>query len=151
MQVAFIYGDKLSSKLTRAFTGSTCYHVAFTDGRHMWDMHLIRRRRVWPQYDPANVILRDLPHGVDVTRDYLEHMLETDTNRYGVIDYIRFGFRPLYHLIGRSTPNAGGIICSEMVADDMQRGGWTVHFPEVPSPADLEVVLLGRRNAIRNA
>jgi hypothetical protein len=151
MQIAFIYGRQLSSALTKFWTGSTCYHVAFVEGARMWDMNLLRRRRVWPHYSVARVILADLPSGCRVTREYLESKLETDDSRYGVIDYLLFSLRPLYHLLGRSTRNASGTICSEMVAGDMHACGWPVQFTEVPSPADLERAILGRIDAINPA
>lgn len=147
MKIAFVYGKQPSSTLTRIFTGSTCYHVAFTDGVKMWDMHLIRRRRPWPHYLAQRVILADCP--VPVNADYLEHMLETDESAYGVLDYLLFALRPLYHLFGKSTRNAGGLICSEQVAADLAKFGWKVTFDEVPSPADLELAILGRKDAIR--
>lgn len=147
MKVAFIYGKQPSSTLTKAFTGSTCYHVGFTDGVHFWDMNLIRRRRVWAGlYDPSKVILAECP--VEVTRDYLEHMLETDDSTYGFADYLLFAARPVYHLFGQSTRNAGGKICSEMVGDDLIANGWPQRFAEVLSPADLELIILGRIDAI---
>lgn len=146
MKVAFIYGKQPSATLTRVFTRSSCYHVGFTDGMFFWDMHLIRRRRLWPQYAAGRkVLLADCP--APVTRDYLEHQLSTDASTYGKADYALFALRPFFHLVGASTRNAGGIICSEMVANDLAACGWSVRFKEVPSPADLEVALLGRRNA----
>lgn len=45
--------------------------------------------------------------------------------------------------------DAGGVICSEMLADDLKANGWAVQFDEVPSPADLEQQILGRKNAIK--
>lgn len=150
MKVAFIYGKQPSSTLTWLGTGSTCYHVAFTDGYHLWDMHWIRRRRLWKGLYPAShVVLVDAP--VEITAKYLDHKLDTDRAVYGWVDYVRFGFRWAYHLVGKSTPNAGGTICSELVADDLIKNGWKQRFAEVPSPADLEEVLLGRRNAIEFA
>ena len=146
MKIAFIYGTRLSSKLTKWFTGSTCYHVGFTDGSKFWDMNLIRRRRLWPLYPPDHVILIDCP--VDVTADYLNHRLDTATDTYGWRDYLLFALRPLYHLLGKSTRNVGGVICSEMVADDLMANGWLYPFAEVPSPADMELALLGRVDAI---
>lgn len=146
MKVAFIYGKKPSSLLTWLFTGSRCYHVAFTDGEKMWDMHLIRRRRPWPHYPAERVILVDCP--VPVNAAYLEHMLETDERTYGWLDYLLFAMRPVYHLFGKSTRNAGGLICSEQVADDLAKFGWPIRFDEVPSPADLELALLGRKDAL---
>lgn len=146
MQVAFIYKKPLSSALTKLVTGSTCYHVGFTDGVKFWDMNLLRRRRVWPLYPDDHVILAPCP--VPVSAEYLEGKLETDGARYGIVDYVLFGLRWFYRLIGKRVRNAPGTICSEMVADDLAANGWAVRFDEVPSPADLELLLLGRLDAI---
>jgi hypothetical protein len=103
----------------------------------MYDMHLIRRRRAWPHYPEAQVLLFDAP---SVTVEYLEHMLETDTATYGWRDYLLFALRPIYHLLGRSTRNAGGVICSEMINNDIRAcGGKTPWHPDdaPPSPCDL--------------
>jgi hypothetical protein len=144
MKIAFIYGKKPSSTLTKIFTGSTCYHVGFTDGVKFWDMHLIRRRRLWSIYNNKKTVLIEAP--VSITAEYLDHKLDTDEARYGIIDYGLFGLRPIYHLFGKSTRNAKGIICSEMVADDLNAHGWRYTFKEVPSPADLEYALGGKRD-----
>lgn len=152
MKLVFIYGDpkkKLSAGLTLFWTNSTCYHVGFTDGIKFWDMNLIRRRRLWPLYPVDRIIVVECP--ANVTAEYLDHMLDTDESHYGVLDYLLFGFRWAYHLVGKSTRNAGGVICSEMVANDMAACGWSVRFPEVPSPADMELAVLGRINAISPA
>jgi hypothetical protein len=141
MKIAFIYGKQPSSLLTKLFTGSGCYHVGFTDGAHFWDMNLLRRRRLWPGlYPETHVRLADCPAGV--TAEYLEHMLDIDEATYGWKDYLLFALRPLYHLFGQSTRNAGGVICSEMVYDDLKANGWPVVFKEVPSPADMERKIL---------
>ncbi len=52
MKIAFIYGHGFSSKLTRFFTGSRCFHVAFVDEENdkLYDMNLIFRRRRWSEY-----------------------------------------------------------------------------------------------------
>jgi hypothetical protein len=140
VKLAVIFNaHKLSGRLTRFFTGCYAYHVVWVDeeaGR-MYDMHLIRRRRVWPYYSHGEVLLFDVPA---VTRDYLERQLETDEQTYGWVDYLLFGLRPLYHLVGASTRNAGGVICSEMVNNDIWAcGGETPFKPadEPPSPCDL--------------
>lgn len=146
MKLVFIYGTNFSSKLTKLFTGSTCYHVGFTDGIKFWDMNLIRRRRLWPLYSPDLTIIVECP--VEVTAEYLDRQLDTDEARYGMVDYLLFGLRWAYHLIGKSTRNAGGVICSEMVADDLVANGWLRRFAEVPSPADLELAILGRKDAL---
>jgi len=148
MKIAFIYGKKPSSTLTKIFTGSTCYHVGFTDGVKFWDMHLIRRRRLWSIYNNKKTVLIEAP--VSITAEYLDHKLDTDDAKYGIIDYGLFGLRPIYHLFGKSTRNAKGIICSEMVADDLNANGWRYTFKEVPSPADLEYALGGKRDLWNN-
>ena len=147
MKIVFVYGKQPSSTLTMLATGSTCYHVGFTDGFHFWDMNLIRRRRRWEGLYPEDrVILKDAP--VEITADYLNWKLDTDDSQYGYLDYALFALRWLYHLFGQSTRNMGGKICSETVTDDLQANGWPVKFEEVPSPADLELAILGRKNAI---
>lgn len=149
MKIAFIYGKRPSSTLTKIFTGSSCYHVGFTDGQHFWDMNLIRRRRVWPGlYEPAQVILAECP--VPVSREFLESRLETDESTYGFADYLLFALRPIYHLFGASTRNRGGVICSEMIAADLIINGWKARFDEVPSPAMLEAAILGLIDAIKH-
>ena len=112
MKIAFIYGKQPSSTLTKFFTGSACYHVGFTNGVHFWDMNLIRRRRLWPLYPEGHVILAECP--VEISADYLDHMLDTDDHTYGWRDYLLFALRPLYHLFGQSTRNAGGVIVSKV-------------------------------------
>lgn len=140
MKLAVIFNsNKLSGKLTRFFTGCYAYHAAWVDEQAgvMYDMHLIRRRRTWPHYQAAEVLLFDVP---EVTRDYLERMLSTDDSTYGWIDYLLFGLRPIYHLFGRSTRNAGGIICSEMINNDLRACGVSTPWDEFdapPSPCDL--------------
>lgn len=149
MKIVFIYGTRFNSKLTQLFTGSTCYHVGFTDGEKFWDMNLIRRRRLWPLYPADRTIVVDCP--VAVTAEYLDHKLDTDDAHYGVVDYLLFGLRWAYHLVGKSTRNASGVICSEMVAKDMAANGWNAQFwlgNEVPSPADLELAIMGIKDAM---
>lgn len=140
MKLAVIFNSKkFSGRLTQIFTGCHAYHAAWVDDQAlvMYDMHLIRRRRAWPHYPDAKVLLFDVP---EVTREYLEHQLSTDDNTYGWADYLLFALRPLYHLLGRSTRNAGGVICSEMIANDMRAAGVPTPWDEFtgpPSPCDL--------------
>lgn len=167
MKSAFIYSrTKISGRLTKFWTGSHCYHVGFvSDDGWFYDQHWIFRKRRWDGlYDPANVILVDTPVPVDQRRlDAIveeerarladtfsgEHSLESLLDLlYGWRDYLAFALRPVYHLFGRSTPNFGGIICSERVGNILIACGWRVRFPEVPSPAGLEVAILGRKDAI---
>lgn len=140
MKLAVIFNaNNLSGRLTRIFTGCNAYHVAWVDddaGR-MYDMHLLRRRRLWPHYPEAQVLVFDAPA---VTREHLERQLETDDATYGFLDYLLFALRPLYHLVGKSTRNRGGVICSEMINNDIWAcGGRTPWRPDdpPPSPCDL--------------
>lgn len=146
MKIAFIYNHGISSTLTKFFTGSKCYHVGWVDeiNNRFYDMNLIRRRRVWPCYNLDKVILTESP--VQVSSDFLEGRLDTDEEVYGWKDYILFALRPLYHLFGKSTRNANGVICSEMVYNDLVSCGWHKRFSEVPSPADLELEILGKKD-----
>jgi hypothetical protein len=100
-------------------------------------MHAIRRRRLSAEYlKGKQYVLVEFP---EVTREFLEHQLDISEQLYGFVDYALFGIRPLFHLFGQSTRNAGGVICSEMVAIDAESCGvlhpWYGDAPP-PSPAD---------------
>ena len=145
MKVAFFYGKQPQSFLAWLFTRSSCYHVGFTDESRLWDMNWIRRRRIWNPSVPMQEILVDCPVPVPVT--FLEIQLETDGSHYGVLDYLAFVLRRFFR---RLRFNGKGLICSEMVLNDLKACGWEppAWMPEVPSPGDLELALLGTRNAI---
>jgi hypothetical protein len=96
---------------------------------------------MWSRYS-LNKEYKLIDTPVTITKDFLDYKLKTDSSVYGLRDYFLFAIRPIYHLFGKSTRNAGGIICSEMVYNDLVECGWRETFPEVPSPADLERVLL---------
>lgn len=142
MKLAIIHADpkdKLSARLTLWFTGSTAYHCGFvdeTDGT-WFDMSWLARKAPWPRYLPPKwVNLYDVP---GLTREDCEAFLKRDSDiKYGVIDYLLFGLRPLYHLVGKSTRNASGMICSEMCALWLREVGHPAPIQPVPSPADLE-------------
>jgi hypothetical protein len=139
--------EKFSGKLTYFFTGCHAYHVAWVDegAGLIYDMNLLRRRREWPHYADATVELWDFP---EVTREYQEHRLTTDNSHYGFVDYLLFSLRALYHLIGKSTRNAAGKICSEMVNEDMLACGvdtpWMLSDAP-PSPCDIRRWLMATR------
>ena len=140
MKLAIIFNaDKLSGKLTRFWTGAAFYHCGWVDTENdkFYDMHAIRRRRYWSDYERnKRYVLVDFP---EVTKEQLEHELDVCEQMYGFSDYVLFGLRPLFHLFGQSTRNAGGLICSEMVNIDAFKAGvdtpWTLDAPP-PSPAD---------------
>ena len=140
MKLGIIFNaNKLSGKLTHFFTGCYAYHAIWVDdtANVMYDMHWIRRKRTWPHYNPEHVILFDVPK---VTAEYLENKLMTDTQWYGILDYCLFLLRPIYHIFGRNTRNANGVICSEMINDDIWNCGGNTQFnpkQEPPSPCDL--------------
>ena len=140
VKLAIIFNDhKLSGWLTKFWTGCYAYHVAWVDeaSGKMWDMNLIRRRRAWPHYNDGQVMLFDAPGNVTV--EYLEHMLDIDDATYGWRDYLLFSLRPLYHLFGRSTCNAGGVLCSEMINNDLRNcGGQTPWNPINPPPSPCD-------------
>lgn len=131
--------EKPSSWLTKYFTGSLAYHIGFvdTDAQKFYDMNLLFRRRLWPHYDASDVVLYQCP--VKVTREDLEHFLDTDEDHYGWLDYCWFGIKKM--LPGVKRPSFKGAICSEKVEEILQYCGWKSPFNDVPSPADFERVL----------
>lgn len=145
MKVVFFYGKQPQAVLAWLFTRSSCYHCGFTDEARLWDMNWIRRRRIWNGFVPMQKILVDCPVLVPV--QFLESQLETDGSHYGVLDYLSFVPRRFFK---RLRFNGKGLICSEMVLNDLKACGWEppAWMPDVPSPGDLEAALLGTRNAI---
>ncbi len=143
MKLAFIHADpseKFSARLTKLFTGSTAYHCGFVDESDgtFFDMAVMARKTYWPRYHPPVkwVVSYDTPM---LTRAMCEDLLKAYSDeRYGYIDYILFGLRPIYHLFGKSTRNAGGLICSEMCAQWLMKAGYQPPVNPIPSPADLE-------------
>jgi len=142
MKLAIIHAPaekKISAWLTKLVTGSTAYHCGFVDEASgtFYDMNLLPRKTHWPRYNPPKwVNLYDVPN---LTSEHCESFLKQDSSTgYGWMDYILFGLRPIYHLFGKSTRNAKGMICSEMCAVWLNRVGYDAPIDPVPSPADLE-------------
>lgn len=140
MKLAIIFNaKKLSGKLTRFFTGHPAYHVGWVHDASdtFYDMHAIRRKRYWSDYSHGKQYM--LVAFPEVTADWLEYQLKVCEQLYGVLDYILFGVRPLFHFFGQSTRNAGGVICSEMINIDAVYSDvktlWELDAPP-PSPAD---------------
>lgn len=144
--------DKLSGKLTKFFTGCYAYHVGFAvpESKAIYDMNLLFRKiPLKEQYVGDKMFLFDLPPGVNITEQDLQDEINRGVadlcdngsmlkNLYGFVDYLAYGFRWVYHLFGKSTPNFQGVICSEKVNDLLIKHGWDSPFKyEVPSPCDF--------------
>lgn len=142
MKLAVVHAEPaqhFSARLTQFFTGSTAYHCGFVDeaGGTFFDMHLLPRKVDWPRYDVPGkwVELYDVP---GLTREACERFLQRDSvHSYGWRDYLLFGLRWAYHLVGKSTRNAGGLICSELCSLWLRDTGFESPVDPVPSPADL--------------
>lgn len=140
MKLGIIFNqNKWNARLTNFFTGCYAYHTVWVDEESgfMYDMNKLRRKRKWPRYNEDEVLLFDIP---EVTREYLEMKNLSDDTLYGYLDYLLFGLRWFYHLIGKPTRNAGGMICSEMTNIDLWNSGVITPWkPEdaPPSPCDI--------------
>ena len=124
----------------KAVTGCPKQHVGFLcpETGVLYDMSLQRRHRTFSNviatHEDILFTLIDSP--VDIPEKYLMDK-EINSDHYGAVDYVFFLLRPLYHLIGKTTRNQDGIICSEQVYTDMVQNGWAYSFREVPSPCNL--------------
>ena len=140
MKLGLVFNhNKWNGKLTKFFTGCYAYHTIWVDEEagFMYDMNKLRRKRVWPRYKDDEILLYDIP---EVTREYLEKKNLSDDTTYGYLDYILFGFRWVYHLFGKPTRNAGGMICSEMTNIDLWNCGVVTPWnpkDAPPSPCDI--------------
>jgi hypothetical protein len=147
MKFALIYSTtKFNAKLTKFFTNSYAYHCGFYDQASdtFYDMHWVPRKTSWSERGYKEFTLHDCP----LTLEQAEAFLKQDSLkiRYGWVDYLLFALRPFYHLVGKSTRNAEGWICSE----HCNVWWWRVdphgtpfnpqHAP--PSPGDFERWLL---------
>jgi hypothetical protein len=141
--VFFLNTKSFKGWLMKAVTGCYSYHCGFLmqDTQTFYDMFWMRRRQRWMDVvnapNHAGSVFKIIDSPVEIPEQYLiDQILDANTH-YGVIDYIRFGFRWAYHLVGKATPNAKGLICSEMVNYDLILHHWHVTYKEVPSPCDL--------------
>lgn len=148
MKIAIFFREGgFQAWLLKTLTGEHAYHCGFVDEQNgkLYDMNRLRRRREWPH--PTYSLnegnrryeLFDIPEP-GVRGSFLEYQLDRSDSKYGVVDYVLFALRPIYHLFGKSTRNANGIICSEMVNNDIWACGGETPFSSIgepPSPADL--------------
>ena len=137
-KLGIVYDGGWMSTLTQFFTGSRAYHVFWQTDEYVYDMYLLRRRRPGNTYKNQKIKYFDFP---GVTQSYLEDRLTYDRSTYGFLDYLLFALRPIYHLVGRSTRNMDGQICSEMCNVDLIACGYATPWwnkSEVPSPADFD-------------
>lgn len=142
MKLAIISSTtKLSGKLTKFWTGSYAYHCGFVDEASdtFYDMHWNPRCTTWTEHGYKDVKFFD----VNITlEDCARYRIKDRDITYGWRDYTLFALRPFYHLIGKSTRNGGGMICSEMVNnwlwDKNIRATPFSPMQEPPSPADLD-------------
>jgi hypothetical protein len=141
-KIVFFLEDKgIYGFLTRLFTGCSAGHIGFLCEGSGWcyDMFLMRRRRKWPVADNRKLAIFESP--VEVPEQYLiDKILDSGSEYYGFIDFLLFALRPFYRLVGRPVRNHDGIICSEMVNNDLIENGWASNWPKTsapPSPCHL--------------
>jgi hypothetical protein len=141
MRVAIIKSTKrgyLPAILTRFLTGCSAYHIGFyseTSG-YFYDMDLRRRRILWADYFNSSKMETEMFPCDDVSESYLKSLVLDSKYRYGFMDYILFLFRKL----GFKVKNRKGLICSEMVNNDLLnhkiKTPWARNAPP-PSPCDF--------------
>lgn len=138
----------------KVFTGCYSYHcgILMNDTKMFYDMFWMRRRQPWDEVvqkvNHQSAVFKIVDSPVEIAEDYLvESILDANTH-YGIFDYALFATRWIFHLFGKATKNAQGMICSEMVYYDLLVHKWGEHFQEVPSPCDLIRTLSGRSKLV---
>lgn len=141
--------DKFLTRLSRIFSGSNIYHVGFLsdDGETAYDMSLLKRAFKIQDYSPDSIILLKIPMYLSEPKilmeiAYTNGELSTRSTFYGIWDYLAFAIRPLYHILGKSTPNFRGVICSEWVNNKIVEAQGDNGFKLSdcpPSPTDLYI------------
>jgi hypothetical protein len=146
-KIAIFYSKKnLFGIMCRLFTGSFAYHVGIIHGEYLYEIHMLlgRRRILIKDIDPrkrANMRLFDSP--VEISQEYLDREVLNANKIYGFVDYFLFGFRWIPGLRNRLR-DTNGVICSEMVNDDLIAHGWESPWRDgtpPPSPSDLYKLL----------
>lgn len=167
IKLAIIFGapGKFSADLTEHFTGCRAYHICYVCEESGWayDQHWLFRRFRWAgHYKPALVRLYDCPF--PITEDELREEMLADVDAicngdgslwqrilrtvYGWRDYAMFALRPIYHALGKSTPNYGGRVCSGRIRDMGAARGFLelgAAAAEEPSPCEWFDYLEERR------
>lgn len=152
--VFFLHPGSFKGWLMKAFTGCYSYHcgLLMEDTQMFYDMFWMRRRRPWAQVvqqvSHQGSVFKIVDSPVEISEDYLISSILDANTYYGVFDYALFAARWVYHLFGKPTKNAEGMICSEMVYYDLLAHKWGCHFKEVPSPCDLIRALSGRSRLV---
>jgi hypothetical protein len=148
--VFFLHPGSFKGWLMKVATGCYSYHcgVLMQDTQMFYDMFWMRRRRPWEevvnQTNHQGSVFKIIDSPVEIGEDYLISSILDNNTHYGIKDYALFALRWAYHLIGKPTKNAQGMICSEMVYYDLLVHKWGESFKEVPSPCDLIRSLTGR-------
>lgn len=139
--VFFMKPKSFKGWLMKTFTGCYSYHCGFLmeDTQWFYDMFWMRRRIPWDQVvtGHADSVLKVFDSPVEIEEKYFVDQILNHNTHYGIFDYAKFAFRWIYHLFGKATPNEDGLICSEMVSNDLRVHRWSVTYKEVPSPCDL--------------
>jgi hypothetical protein len=140
MKVAFITRKDpgfIPGLIVKWLTGCGAYHVGFysEDSEYFYDMNMMRRRILWDNYFNPNTMNVEM-FDCTVLEKYLQDNILDRHESYGFMDYISFLFRKL----GFKVRNRSGLICSEMVNNDLllyqNQTPWPKEGPP-PSPCDL--------------
>lgn len=140
MKIAIIKGKGLHgwSILSKVFTGCRAFHVGFLSEKtgYFYDISLLQSRRkiLWTEskYAAMDVEL----FNCRVNEGYLASKLVDDSSYYGILAYLMFGFRKF----GFKVTSSKGIVCSEMVNNDIRHFRTETPWPPEaapPSPCDL--------------
>jgi len=126
-------------KMCKLFTGCYAYHIGFLKNDMFYDMQLMRTRRRWPCYTGKHTEIIKIKAPVDIPEEYFIDKILNDNTTYGILDYLWFGLR-WFRAIEKKTRNQSGLICSEMVNQDLIAHGWNSPWGEKsapPSPCDF--------------
>jgi len=147
VNIALFKNDKIIlGHLTKIFTGSYVYHIAFiTDDGWIYEMNLkgLLRKRITDVSAGTKILIYKVP--VDISEDYLIHRTLEQKEFYGFLDYLMFGIRCLGIKLRF---NGKGLICSEYINQVLWKFGyktpWKPKIDSPPSPADFERLFLTR-------
>lgn len=146
--IFFSRPKSFKNRAVALFTGCPFYHVGFLqwDEEEVYDMYFMRRKRTLAEVqrdnDHEKMVFAIVDSPVEIPTKYFQDKILHQNEKYGFLDLLLFAVRPLYNLFGKTTRNQGGIICSEMVNNDLKAHdkyqlAWKCNHPQVDSPCDI--------------
>lgn len=139
--IVFSNKKKLAGILCNIFTGGPEHHIGFMINDNIYDMFLMRRKTKLDHWKRRGQFIYIFDSPVEISEEYFVNKILNDNVEYGFLDYIAFTYRWFFKiLLKKKLKDKSGLICSEMVNEDLIDNGFVTKFKKndfPPSPHDM--------------